>query len=822
MVTTSWFITAAEARNNVVKDIAVHSEITGIEHEILFATQRGDYEVTVSDNTLMTESSPDLVLPFTVDPFTDTLTVSAHNFKTGDVVRVSSTGELPPPLISTSYYYAIYIDSNHIKLATTRSNATQGKPVSIDFGQGVSTIGISNAGSGYLSAPIVSLVGGDPETVGTARAILQRFGPAATVSLTTAGAGYTDVPVASLSPVGNGASLGPCTFKTVSVSVLFGGAGYNPNELIYILGGAGVSAVFRVLTTDAGAVTSVGIVDPGDYSTLPTLSGALTSTTGGGAGCALSLTMGIKSIGISSPGSLYVNPPLVSLSGGGGSNATATATVVGGQITIINVTNSGSGFVSQPLVSVTTGSGATASVRLIPTSVDSVIITNSGGNTYTIPPSVQISTLGGGAAVLGVVMRAVSVSLINAGAGYVQGDQLLISGGVGTASTQIQVLTVDSQGRILTYNLVNPGAYTVLPSLSSNNSIGGSGIGASWNVNIGVNSVLLLSGGSGYTTAPLLVFTSSGGGGAAGYARVSGGVVVELVVTDSGSGYTSIPVASISGGSGATAVAHLLPTTVASVTLVDPGSGYVMPPTVILQGGGGIGATAQATLIGDSIDVITVVLPGGGYISAPEVIIEGNAQATAILSPTSVESISITHSGSGYTHVPTVSVSGAATAVAVLLPTGILSVDITSGGSNYVTDPVLTLLPGNAQIGVPVPPLTRVNRSFSVDTIQVLDSGSKYVSTPNVGVSAPEIPGVTCAATAVLGSGTGNFSIVPYEASQDYFKVWKNQTPSSELLIRPYTDQMSSVTKYFSDLGYTINRFTNPSTGSTIAWNVKW
>jgi len=30
------------------------------------------------------------------------------------------------------------------------------------------------------------------------------------------------------------------------------------------------------------------------------------------------------------------------------------------------------------------------------------------------------------------------------------------------------------------------------------------------------------------------------------------------------------------------------------------------------------------------------------------------------------------------------------------------------------------------------------------------------------------------------------------------------------------------VIKYFTDLGYTINRYTNPITGDTIAWSVKW
>lgn len=823
MVTTSWFITAVEARNNIVKDIAVHGEITGIEHEILLAVQRGDYEVSVTDNTLMTESSPDPVLPFTVDPNANTLTVTNHSFRTGDAVTVSSTGELPPPLVQGNYYYVIYVDSNTIRLAISKNAALALQPISIDLTQGVSFVELTDPGSGYLSEPRVSFIGGDPTTPAEARAVLQRFGVASTVSLFTEGSGFTDIPNAIINSVGSGAALGSCTFKVVTVSVLFGGSGYNLNDLIYVIGGSGTQAVFRVSLVDGGAVTNVAVVTPGNYASLPTLSGGVTTTSGFGTGCSLSLTMGIASVGITNSGIQYVNSPIVTISGGGGAGATAHAVISGGGVVAVTVTSPGNNYSSQPSVSVSTGGGATAVARIKPTSVSNIQLLNNGGATYTDVPSVEILPIGTGASVSTVFMKAVSASIVSVGSGYRQGDKLLASGGIGTASVEIEVLSVDSAGHIISFTITNPGLYSVLPILVSNNTVGGSGIGASWNFTMGVAAVSLLTGGSNYVANPIVTFTGGGGGGATGYATLDSGSVTGIVVSSPGNGYTSVPTANISGGTGATAVCNLTPTSVQTINVIDGGSGYVTPPQVSIVGGGGIGAEAEAVLVGDTVDTIFLTNPGSGYTSVPSVVVSGNASAEANLVPTSLMSVSLTSGGTAYTHVPQVVISGAATARAIMFPTSIQEVLITNSGSNYVSDPTLNFTPGTGQVGSPISPVSRVNRSFGVETIQMLNPGAGYASMPVVSISAPQLlTGITATGTATLGSGTGSFSITPYQPSNDYFKVWKNQNPSNELVVRPMNDQMNAVIKYFTDLGYTINRYTNPLTGDTIAWSVKW
>ena len=39
---------------------------------------------------------------------------------------------------------------------------------------------------------------------------------------------------------------------------------------------------------------------------------------------------------------------------------------------------------------------------------------------------------------------------------------------------------------------------------------------------------------------------------------------------------------------------------------------------------------------------------------------------------------------------------------------------------------------------------------------------------------------------------------------------------------RGYKQQMDYIVKYFADLGYRIERSTNPATNQTFQWNVSW
>lgn len=56
-----------------------------------------------------------------------------------------------------------------------------------------------------------------------------------------------------------------------------------------------------------------------------------------------------------------------------------------------------------------------------------------------------------------------------------------------------------------------------------------------------------------------------------------------------------------------------------------------------------------------------------------------------------------------------------------------------------------------------------------------------------------------------------------YSTAAEYFDVWAGSSAD-----RPKTLQMDKVIKYFSDLGYTIDRKTNSDTNSTFKWVVAW
>lgn len=819
MVTSNWFITSTEARNNIIKDIAVHAEITAIETEILYAVKRGDYEVSINDNTLMTESTPAVSHTFTVNSLTSELVIPLHPYKTGDIVQIKSTDKTPPPLKPNTYYYVIYISPNAIKLAASKNDAISGSPIAINIQEGVTQINLSDSGSGYLLAPTVTISGGNPTIVAQAASYLQSFGNIYSASLFTTGGNITDIPIVTINPVGENCALGPATFNVVSATIYIGGNNYNINDIIYGFDGQGTKFAVRVTAINGGSVTEISIINPGNYTTIPTLIGGITVSNGGGNGATLILSMGIASIGITNNGNNYLVPPLVEIDGGGGNGASAKAYVTGGAVTSIIVTNSGSGFVGQPIVIAMNGISATAKARLIPTTVDSINITQNA--TYTSKPTISIDPVGDGATVQTVFMKIVSVDLVNAGLGYKTGDSLLVSGGYCTQATEIQVLTINNNGNILTFNIINNGNYTSLPSLASNNVQGGSGIGASFNLIAGLSSLTLGNGGSGYTTPPLVII-SGNGSDAAAYGTVSGGLVTGYVVTNSGRGYTSIPTATVSGGSGATAVATLVPTTLGNILITDAGSGYVTEPLVTIVGGGGNGAQATAIIFNGSVTGFNWISYGQNYTDAPSVIIEGNATGVAYLTPTQISAVVVTDQGSNYTHVPTVSINGNAVLNAVMTSTGILSVDITNTGSKYTSDPILSWSPGAQQVGTPIYPLTKINRSFGVAGVNVISPGSNYQIVPGVQFSPPTTNGSSAIAAATLGSGIGQFSIALYDSSLDYFKVWKNQTPSNSLLIRPMTDQMSSVITYFTGLGYSITQFTNPITLNTMSWSIKW
>lgn len=68
----------------------------------------------------------------------------AMDISTGSKIHFNTTGVLPTPLVAGSSYYAIRVDSAHIKVATSKDDALAGTQIDItDQGSGVHTITLS-------------------------------------------------------------------------------------------------------------------------------------------------------------------------------------------------------------------------------------------------------------------------------------------------------------------------------------------------------------------------------------------------------------------------------------------------------------------------------------------------------------------------------------------------------------------------------------------------------------------------------------------------------------------------------------------------------
>lgn len=826
MATTSTiFITAIEARQNPLRERAVHDEGRAIESAILTAVADGLYETVVSNGTPMTESTPVATPVVSVDSTTGIFYIPNHGFKQADTVQVSSTATLPSPFTANGFYYVIYVDADHIKLASSLQNATSDRPVAVTISDALTAIEILDQGDGYFAAPTVTITGGEPDTPATAIARLASYGAVSAIGVNSHGEGYSDVPAVSIVAQGSGATAGTVSLKAVSASVAASGVNYRIGDTLSVAGGTGAATTLTVLQTGTGgSVVAVSINSAGNYSVLPTLVAANTTVLpGGGTGCTVNLTMGLSAVAVGTGGSGYTASPRVIISGTG-VDAAATAIVTAGTVSSISVTAAGYGYTSIPTVTMTSGSGASAVAVLQPASVGELIVTNNGGNTYTAEPAVTISAQGAGAVAGQVYMKVNGAALVNGGTGYVAGDVLLVTGGAGTNNASIQVLSVGAFGEIVTYVLATSGLYSQMPILDVNSVIGGSGSAAAFNITMCVDSVAVANGGSGYVTPPTVTLTSATGYGAIVNSVLDGDEVAELKVVANGTAYRNIPTVAITSGSGATAFAHLMPTGVASFNITAPGYSYTEASVSIV--GNGEGAEAHVVIENGEIVDIVVDNPGSGYTYRPTVTITGNgldAVAEAVLIPTSLNYVDLVDMGSGYTGAPTVTLTGAAIVRAALSGTGIDRIDIVTDGANYTSNPIVNVIPSPNQTTVPIAPATTVSRGFSVESVTIVTTGSNYRSIPNVAISAPQGQnGNVATAAASIGIGQGTFSLHAYPASRDYFAAWKGTTISNTVLTRPYVDRMDTIVQYFTDLGYTINRQTNPATGNTLQWSVKW
>jgi len=612
-------------------------------------------------------------------------------------------------------------------VAITGGGGSGGTATAVLSGGSITSLTLTNGGSGYTSAPTVAITGGGG-TGATATAALAA-GSIASAALVNAGSGFTSAPAVGVS--GGGGASGAVTAaltptSIASVAVTNPGSGYTSAPTVAITGGGGTGATATAVLS-GGSITAVTITNAGTgYTSAPTI--GFTGGGGTGAAATANMTSGVGGLIITNQGGAYSTAFAITFSGGGGSGAAATAYVNGGIVIGYHIDNPGSGYTSPPTPSFAAGdgSGAAGTALMLGCLQDVPSYTSQGGG-YATPPTVTITGGGGTGAQATCFVSGGQVTYINVtngGSGYTSPATLNFSGGGGSGA-----------------------AGTLAPQ-------GNTGV---------VGSVTMTNGGSGYSSAPTVGFSGGGGTGAAGTAAAPTSTVASVTITNPGSGYTSAPAVGFSGGGGSAAAgtAALTPTSLASLTVTNGGSGYTSAPTLAITGGGGSGATATATLAARAVASLTITNNGTGYTSAPSVGFSGGggtgAAATAAIPTLSVAGVTITNAGSGYTSAPTVGFSGGAgSGATAIAPVGLAALIV----ANFKQADGYTIYDYTWAAGV-----GEISRA--IEYTQSSDQGT-------TGVTRTTIRYLSASSQTTLLPATlaGSVNIGAEYADQDGYRIW--------------------------------------------------
>ena len=237
----------------------------------------------------------------------------------------------------------------------------------------VGTIGITNAGSGYVSAPTVTISAPNQTNGVQATAvatITTGSGGITAINVTAGGAGYTAVPGVIIGAPDQTGGTQATAYATISggavvaITVVNSGSGYTTAPSITFSSGA--AAATAVVAT--GQVNSITLTNAGTgYTSAPTitLSAPPSGTTATAIASYITFATGTVSIVVTNGGTGYTNAAntVVTISGIG-SSAAGQAIISGGQVTQVIMTNPGTGYDANTTVAIS-GGGATTNATAI-------------------------------------------------------------------------------------------------------------------------------------------------------------------------------------------------------------------------------------------------------------------------------------------------------------------------------------------------------------------------------------------------------------------------------------------------------------------------
>jgi hypothetical protein len=246
----------------------------------------------------------------------------------------------------------------------------------------VGTIGITNPGSGYTTAPTVTISAPNNTNGVQATAvstITQGSGGIARIDVTAGGTGYTAVPGVSIGAPDQTGGIQAEAFATISsgvvvaVTVSNAGSGYTTAPTVTFSSGAATANA--VVAT--GQVNSISLTNAGTgYTSNPTITIAAppSGTTATAIASFNTFKTGTVSVLITNGGSGYSNASntVVTITGAG-SNAAGTAILSGGQVSQVIMTNPGSGYLANTTVAITGGGATNAAIATAVVNLNDIV-----------------------------------------------------------------------------------------------------------------------------------------------------------------------------------------------------------------------------------------------------------------------------------------------------------------------------------------------------------------------------------------------------------------------------------------------------------------
>jgi len=464
----------------------------------------------------------------------------------------------------------------------------------------ITAINVANGGSGYVS-PQLSFLGGGGSGVSAIPTVVG--GVITAITVVTSGFGYTSVPTVVVSdPAGTGASLTPVLSGSplTGITVTNGGSNYTA-PTVSITGGGGAGAV-------ATAIVETGIID------------------------SITLYGGVKEVVIITPGSGYIEPPEITLTGDG-QYALAKSKLYADKVISTYIVNSGEDYTSPPTVTFGT-----------PYQTFRTVYTNEqfsqGTNLYTVVAN----------GVFGSTIPSHTSGTVIMSPAWVANTAVTLNSSVYVSNRLYKVIvagTTSSSAPTHTSGTAVNGSAT-LEYLGTPASLRRDGTPAT--------GYSTLRYGAGYSDTPSITFTDATGDNAEAQFLTSkseakiipiieGGQIVYIAVDDPGIGYTKANLLVSGDGEGATLVADLslgsISSQQANNEILTPAGtidaiaiisgGYSYGVANISIEGDGEGATATATIdpLTNAITKINIVNRGQNYTYA-NVKVTGNGQGAAL------------------------------------------------------------------------------------------------------------------------------------------------------------------------------------------------